>query len=727
LNADNITATSAGRPIAWQQPLAMAFDAHETPEGIAVDNLQCESEFLKAHANGTPDAFDASLSLNLKPLSTQLGQFIDLEAVQLAGEGWGSFNWKRSQQRQFETDGELQLRNFQVVLAGQQPWVENNLAMTFTAKGLTKFDEETRIDVGAINVKSGTDQIEFRLTQPVKDLRNGGVWAMHLETQGQLQNWPNRLLTWLGLKDLRMSGGYVLSADGAASASNIAWRQVSLAASPLRVNASWLNLDEPRLDATLSGSWDPVKRSLQIEPANFRCSTAIVEANNIVLAVPKNGPIELDGTLKCQGDVARIHRWLTPTPTTLPSPVQFAGKLNGTVQFRHADGVVQGETTTEIANLTITDATGQPFQEPQVRLVAKANYNNQTGVLQLEQAELTSSVIAAGAGGRISPVSGVNNAEINGQVAYDMERFSVLMRPYLGSGVRMVGRGTSAAWYRGPFTLATSQGAAGLKWDAANIYGFQCGPGELKATMMNGLLQFSPIDVVVSRGQMHLAPSIRLTSKPMELILPQGPLAQQIQIDTVLCGSTLKYVAPAVADVAAAQGSFSIDLDNCRIPLTDPKNSEIAGRLTIHSAQVASSPLIRVMTTTFMNRESPAQVRQGSIITFKMVDGRVYHQGLELIFPEINIRTQGWVGFDQKMSLMAEMPVPPKWLQKNAFATQAMRDQTIRIPIAGSLSRPAIDQKAVETLTRQFVQKAATNVIQGQVDKELDRLFGPKK
>jgi hypothetical protein len=33
----------------------------------------------------------------------------------------------------------------------------------------------------------------------------------------------------------------------------------------------------------------------------------------------------------------------------------------------------------------------------------------------------------------------------------------------------------------------------------------------------------------------------------------------------------------------------------------------------------------------------------------------------------------------------------------------------------------------MEGLTRQFMQKAATNMIEGEVNRQLDRLFGPKK
>ncbi len=121
-------------------------------------------------------------------------------------------------------------------------------------------------------------------------------------------------------------------------------------------------------------------------------------------------------------------------------------------------------------------------------------------------------------------------------------------------------------------------------------------------------------------------------------------------------------------------------------------------------------------------------MRPESVVSFQMVNGRVYHQGLELMFPDITIRTSGSVGLkDETLDIAAEMPVPPKWLTGNTTLSQAMRNQVIRVPIVGTLAQPRLDQKVVENYSRQFLQKAATTVIQSEVGKQLDRLFAPQK
>ena len=46
-----------------------------------------------------------------------------------------------------------------------------------------------------------------------------------------------------------------------------------------------------------------------------------------------------------------------------------------------------------------------------------------------------------------------------------------------------------------------------------------------------------------------------------------------------------------------------------------------------------------------------------------MVQGRVYHRGLELQLPEVTVRTYGSVGVDQTLAIMAEMNVPLTWIR----------------------------------------------------------------
>ena len=85
--------------------------------------------------------------------------------------------------------------------------------------------------------------------------------------------------------------------------------------------------------------------------------------------------------------------------------------------------------------------------------------------------------------------------------------------------------------------------------------------------------------------------------------------------------------------------------------------------------------------------------------------------------------THGSVGLDQSLALVVEMPVPAKWRTGNATLDLALKNQTIRLPVGGSLLQPAIDKRELERQAGQFLQGAARNVIGNELNRQLERLL----
>jgi translocation and assembly module TamB len=718
------TDMATNRPIVWDKPLIAMFDAHDVAGGNPiVDRVTCQSDFLSVEGGGTTDNLTAKLAFNLDKLANQLKQFITMGDLQMAGDGSGNLAWRRSTSQQFDAGADIQVRGFQLGMTGQPTWREDSLFVNASAKGQTNFDANTRIDTASINMKSGFDQIDVSLLSPVKNLQGGGVWSVVLKMQGLLQNWPGRLAVWLPMKNVQMNGSYILQADGVASKDGADLRQMGFAAEPMVMASPWVNVNEKRVDATAAGSWNQSKRRLQVPSASFKCSTAAVAASNVVMAMPEIGPTEMAGNLNYEGDVGRMRQWFVDPKTKLPPSWQLGGQLKGSAIVQQTAGVIHGTTTAEVANLAVVDSLGKQVQEPIVRLVAQGDYSTQSKTLQLTQCEFTSSAVTAAAAGNMTPANGRNNAQLEGKVNYDLQRLSTLLGPCLGPNVRAAGRGSSSVSYRGPLSLAEGAGEATLHWDSANLYGFPLGPTDIKASMANGAAQIEPIDVAVSGGTVHLAPRVQFTSNPMELSLPKCALARKIQVNTAMCGSMLQYIAPALAGATSAQGSFSIDLDDCRIPFGDLNKVNVTGRFTVHSMVVSPGPMVHELAV-FMSREAPAQLKQESVVPFQMVNGRVYHKNLQLMFPDITICTSGSVGVaDQSMDITVQMPVPPKWQAGTTVLANAVKNQTITVPLRGTLVKPALDQRVVQQLSAQFMKKAAGNVIEG----ELNRLFTPRK
>jgi hypothetical protein len=112
-------------------------------------------------------------------------------------------------------------------------------------------------------------------------------------------------------------------------------------------------------------------------------------------------------------------------------------------------------------------------------------------------------------------------------------------------------------------------------------------------------------------------------------------------------------------------------------------------------------------------------------VVFRMAQGRVYHQGMTMDIGPVTLRTQGWVALDESIGLMIEIPVKAEWFGRGQ-PPAGLKDQTLQIPMSGTLRKPQIDPRAWQQVAVLFGQTAAREVIEEQLNKQLDRLLQPR-
>jgi translocation and assembly module TamB len=267
--------------------------------------------------------------------------------------------------------------------------------------------------------------------------------------------------------------------------------------------------------------------------------------------------------------------------------------------------------------------------------------------------------------------------------------------------------------------LGRLRAEAGVSWQSLQAMGCQIGPADMRGRLAEGWLRASPLEATLNQGRLRLEPSLRLHPAPLEVHLAKGRAIERAHLTPAVCAGGLGYALPVLADVAQAEGELSLDLDCGRLPLTDPARGEMAGRLIIHSAQVSPGPLVQELSA-LLKGPATLTLAKDNVVSFQVVNGRVYHSGLELHFPELTVRTSGSVGMDGSLSLVAELPVPPKWLGSSKLA-RAVAGQTIRLPIGGTLSKPKLDRQALRAASAQFARQATENVIRQEIDGQLKK------
>ncbi|MGO9115342.1 MAG: hypothetical protein ACLP9L_39520 [Thermoguttaceae bacterium] len=354
LETSRLTAVDRGRQISWDKPVLIDAAIHQTDQGPVFDNLRCQSDFLSIDGSGTPDRFTASVTLNLRQLTDDLGRFVDLSGLVLSGDGNGKLQWSCNAASDFDAGGQLELRNFQLGIPQRQPWAEDSLTLVLGAKGHADFIALTRLDEAVLQLRSGApgvpsdgsrvaEQIEVRLFQPIADLSAHTLWSLALQMQGRLDRWSQRLAPLATAQGLRLAGNYQVSGQVAWSADSLSFSQTKINATQLAVAGTTWNWSDPAIELDVAGRIDLASSRLQLEAANLVASTISLGAKDLVCSMPGNGPVQIDGTVIYQWE--KVNSMLQPYTG---ASIQFFGTGTSPIAYRGASPSAQAEASVAV-------------------------------------------------------------------------------------------------------------------------------------------------------------------------------------------------------------------------------------------------------------------------------------------------------------------------------------------------------------------------------------------
>lgn len=192
--------------------------------------------------------------------------------------------------------------------------------------------------------------------------------------------------------------------------------------------------------------------------------------------------------------------------------------------------------------------------------------------------------------------------------------------------------------------------------------------------------------------------------------IDKGKILDNAPVTREVVNAGMKYVTPVLANAAWVEGQFSLDIDECHIPVATPEKSKVSGQLSIHAIQAGAKNELIVeivgFAGTLLRREVPTQVRlaNDSVVDFRLEDERVYHSNLRFGLPEVStellVETQGSVGLDQTLDITADIPLPLERLARTELI-RSLGNHKLRLAISGSLADPQISLQGALTKTTQ--------------------------
>jgi hypothetical protein len=775
ITTEGVSGHSHGRPVAWREPLKIELDALASADGWHLRELDIRSEFLEIHGSGQPSEGRITLQGDLNRLTEQLGQFSHLGAFQLEGRLSGEASWKPTGESGREAQVSLVVQGFRYGRDKQLLWSEEQLVVRAFALGTLERHALHRLDKVSVTLESGGDRLDGSLIEPVNKPWDDPEWPLVWRMDGTLETWLPRVRPWLRLSGWELGGQFSTQTRGRFSAQRVQLDDCHVKVANFKAHAPGWSIDEPQIQLDGQLVWDLPSHRIDFPEMTGTSSSLAFRARDVEFSSqPEN--LHASGSAAFRGDLRRVTSWKVKNP--LQPEQQLAGQFQGQIQMSTLRQVVSFQGSAACADFTfdtrppsfvsngIFVSAQAPWNrlwyEAQLQIQAEGRYDAPADRLEFDRLTVVGDAAQINARGVVQQLAGPSQADLKGEIDYDLLGISRKLQARFGPGLLFVGRQRQPFSLRGPLRassvtvgpassdLPVSQSdgrprvspalsaTSTLGWDSANLYGLQIGPHSLAARLERGIVQLDRIEASLNQGRVTLTPRLELNSQPPVLVIEDG-VAEGIHITSDMCHSWLKYVAPLLAGVTSAEGQVSLALSSARIPASRIPAAELAGTLTIHKARVGPGGLAhqllavtRDLSTLIGRQNQPlalANPDQHWInvppqkVDFQMNQGRVYHRDLQMAVGNVSVRTQGWVATDQSISLIAEIAIPEEWLEGRRLLS-GLRGQSLQVPIHGTLMQPQLDQSAIAQLSQQVLGATAERLIQDELMQGLEKLLG---
>ena len=764
LDAANLKARRGAQDIVWQKPLRLVGTISRSQQGLVIDDVLCESEFLSVagHANYQTGAFRARG--DLAQLMDRIGQFVELQGTQMAGEIDGSFGWQTAESAPvgngslpIQIGGKFTVTNPAIQFANMPAWKQSRLLVSLSAAGRSRLDQQMgtsviQLDQGGIQVDVGTERAVATLAAPLQNAASD-PWNLNCHLTGDLNGWVRHLQSFVDLGDVRAAGQLDLTCGTSLRENQLHFSNLRYDVQQLNFEGYELKIRDPKVTGVAAAaSYDMISGAFEIPNTTLTAESFAARGQNLRILVTDQ--ILVDGMVAYRADVNRVADWLELSPTE--ESVFWFGNAEGSVEFSSAQQRLDAKVDMTIRDLVAAQRVKDParqsnntlpvsskmrwqqvFREPETNIASVLSMASDFNAIQFNSLFVNSTALNMKASGSISELATRTLTDLKGTWNPDWNKINALLAAYTANVVQLAGSGEQPFSIRGPLFATTNGGVASsawvppeleastiIRWDGGAIANVPLGASQFDINVRNGIGQLKTEGVAFSGGVLRMAPNLDLRTENPVLLMERTRVVDNVALSPETARQWLKYVAPLVAGTTSAQGTITLDTEVVRVPLLDPTRTEAQGSVQLTDVVIGAGPLAKQLLGAVEQLRAiikPQSVGDTDSLTtwlqmaeqtvpFVVKDQRIFHQNVNLRHKELTIRTHGSVGFDQSLEMVAEIPIPDEWIAGKSLLA-GLKGRKISIPISGTMSRPVLDLKAIRQLSTQMLKDAAGGVV----------------
>ena len=765
--AFNLTARRGGQLLNWHKPLRLTAQVAQSNNDVVLENVRCESDFVTVTGKANSQIGNFLIENgDLALLQQNLSQFVDLTGVELAGKFGGEFSWSFKGDPQLATEfsvsdrpvqigGKFEINQPIIQLPEMPRWSPDKLVAICNASGKSLSDGTIQINSGGARAVVGKETFTVRLAEPITDLANLETAKLNCDVKGSVDGWLSHIRNFVWCGDFDATGRIESTFEANVSPELIVLNNLEYQMGNLAFDGYGAQFNEQVVSGDGQLSYDLNSGLIYMPIFNVSCSSLNARAQEIRMTVTE--VINVTGDVAFAADMNRITNWFGISPDQ--DSINWFGTAEGNAKLSSNNDAIIAQVNAVVnefvaaqrqpaaANAGVRNASSQ-MQWSELLRDDKVEINGAIGIAQdfdtihFSEAKINSSAVAVGANGSISDLAGSWQTQFQGQWSPDWNKIDGLLDAYTYETLKLSGSGPQQFDVNGPLfsELSPEMAAAWIPpelkvqtrfaWDAGEVLDLPLGASEIQLDVNQSVAFLQSSEISFVGGALNLKPIIDMRSEEPYLVMESEKIVDNIDLSSEVCKDFLKYLTPLVADATEAQGKITVNVDSLQAPIYEPMQLQTRGTISLKGGSVGAGPLAEQLFTSV--QQIKQLLKPGSDtkemqsvwmdlgdqeIPFVVQDGRVHHQGIRLNIDDVVVTTEGFVGLDQTVNLVASIPIQDEWLGDNRWLA-SLSGQSLQIPIGGTATKPRLDTQAIRQLSQQLVQQASRNAINGVIQEK---------
>lgn len=730
---DRITGVSSKNKLSWDQPVTLSAKGALGPDGLQLDNFSLRSAFLNADGRGDLGNMKVKLAADLEAALKELKKFVAME--QWDGRGTIDLKLDLKEKSKAVSQAVLNLDVKNLVL--------NRNREPILPKQEVRADFTTDLEIGPTlgTVKLSRPQAKITSTLAAGNFSAAGLaWNastglpdatdMKLDANLNLQQLSS-ILTNLKILTTqnRLEGQSLIKSGGTLNKGVLALDSTTLDIKNFVYRQDKKIIKDDRLHLATKGKLDFNARSVLLSPCDMNTQAGTIHLPELKIADWADARKDMKTGGTADLDLAKLASGYSDF-MQLPPATQISGRGRFDIDVDFSNPNAQYlKLRGQLTPFNLAAPTLPTISENKVSLDADIKRSPDGKQLTIENFKINSNALTLAADGKLDQ-SGKNKIfEAKGTMAPDLRLVSEYLKKTGKGPIEIEGQKTT------PFTIRlVSKGdrwedplqhlnfSGGLYVDSVKAYGLTLAPKDVPIRLVDAAVD-AKLESPANGGLLAMQPIVDMRTKPYVLSFKENiDILKEVKVTQGLVDGLLANLHPLFKNAVMPEGILGLHLKNFKWPLAEKglDKASFAGTLRLNGIRLQSTPFLAGLLDMIGVSEREIMINDQSI-EFEARQGRIACSPVTLDIGGYPLKMEGSAGFDHTLDFIAQVPITPKIVGKDAY--QILQGTTIKVPIRGTVSKPNIDQAAFQEAAGDLMQQVLQKNVHQGVQNLLKNLF----